>query len=275
MGSTDATAGDWSRVAGAWDANADEVDADSKPATDRLVERVAPRPGDRLLELGAGPGSLGPVWSELVGPTGTVVISDVAPGMVDVARRRNRGVAGVEVALLDASAIDRPDDSFDVVVCRMGLMFVDRPGVAFGEILRVLAVDGRVGAMTWAAPEHNPWLTCVGMAAAMSGVVDGPPVGPGTIFSLSDPTELAATAKAAGFDDVVVDEADITFRADDVAAHVRRVGSLAGPLAAALDAASPEQRDAVLATAAELAAPYVTPDGVVLPGRALLLSARA
>ncbi len=48
------------------------------------------------------------------------------------------GSRNVEVAVLDASSIDRPDGSFDVVACRMGLMFTPDPAVAFGEIRRVL-----------------------------------------------------------------------------------------------------------------------------------------
>src|SRR6478736_5616281 len=62
----------WSAVAEAWDANADYVDDHSVAATATLVDRVAPQPGDRVLELAAGPGSLGATWSQLVGPTGAV-----------------------------------------------------------------------------------------------------------------------------------------------------------------------------------------------------------
>ncbi|MCC7078404.1 MAG: hypothetical protein IT198_14880 [Acidimicrobiia bacterium] len=51
--------------------------------------------------------------------------------------------------------------------------------------------------MTWAGPEHNPWMTCVGMAAAMNGLVAGPaPVGPGGIFSLTDPDRHAESIDA-------------------------------------------------------------------------------
>lgn len=70
----------------------------------------------------------------------------------------------------------------------MGLMFTPQPAVALAEIRRVLRVGGRFAALTWAGIEHNPWMTCVGMAAMMNGVVaGGPPVGPGGIFSLGDP----------------------------------------------------------------------------------------
>lgn len=267
---------DWSAVAAAWDGHVDEVDEHSIAATTALLDRVSPRPGDQVLELAAGPGSLGRVWSEFVGPTGTVLLSDVAPGMVEVARRRNAPLDNVEVAVVDASAIDRTDLSFDVVACRMGLMFTPDPAVAFAEIHRVLRTDGRVGVLTWAGMEHNPWMTCVGMAAMMNGLVaGGPPIGPGGIFSLGDPAELEMLAKAAGFVDVTVDEIEVAFHADSVDAHIERVGALAGPLAAVLEAAPPEQQAAFRRSAAELAAPYVTDTGVSIPGRALLVTGRA
>lgn len=269
------TAGQWSSVAQAWDANVDEVDEHSVNATNALLDRLAVTTGDRVLELACGPGSLGSTWSELVGPSGSVVLSDIAAGMADVARRRNAALGNVDVTVLDASAIDRRADSFDVVACRMGLMFTPDPAVAFAEIHRVLAPNGRIGALTWGGIEHNPWMTCVGMAAMMNGLVSGgPPVGPGSIFSLSDPGELEALAKGAGFVDVAVEEFTVTFRADDIDAHIARVSSLAGPLAAAFEAASPTQLEAVRRTAADLAAQYVTDDGLEIPGRALLVSGR-
>ena len=243
----------WSAVAQAWDANVDDVDQHSVEATAALVDRAAVQPGDRVLELAAGPATLGAAWSRLVGPTGTVLVSDLAPGMVDVARRRNAALDNVETMVLDASAIDRPDHSFDVVACRMGLMFTPDPSVAFSEILRVLRPSGRLGALTWSGIEHNPWMTCVGMAAMMNGVVSGgPPVGPGGIFSLGDPTELERLAKGAGFVDVAVEAIDLTFRAETIDAHFDRVSALAGPLATQLLAASPDQLAAIRRTAADL-----------------------
>jgi ubiquinone/menaquinone biosynthesis C-methylase UbiE len=265
----------WSAVAEAWDANTDYIDEHSAQSTAALLERLAVRPGERVLELAAGPGTLGATWSTLVGSTGAVVLSDVAPGMVEVARRRNAELGNVKTAVIDAAAIDEPEGSFDVVACRMGLMFTPDPSIALAEIYRVIRPGGRLGALTWAAIEHNPWMTCVGMAAMANGLVSGgPPVGPGGIFSLGDPAELERLAKSAGFVDVAVEEFAVTFRADTIDTHVERVSALAGPLAAALQAAPPDQLAAFRRTAADLAAPHVTDNGLAFPGRALLLSGR-
>jgi len=276
MTSTTTPAEHWSAVAPAWDRNTDYVESHSVAATEALVEAAGIRPGDRLLELAAGPGSLGGRWSELVGPAGRVVISDIAPAMVDAARLRNTGRRNVEVAVLDASSIDRPEASFDVVVCRMGLMFAPDPAVAFGEIHRVLGAGGRFAALTWAGIEHNPWMSCVGMAAMMNGLVaGGPPVAPGGIFSLGDPAHLAALVRDAAFVDVAVEEIPVTFHAETIDTHIARVSSLAGPLAVAFAGATPAQLAAVRQTAAQLAADHINEQGVALPGRAILVAGRA
>lgn len=269
-------AGTWGGVAKAWDEAIDDVDVPTAPATDALLEHPAVAPGDRVLELACGPGSLGPTWSTLAGPGGRVVLSDLSPAMVEVAAQRTNGLANVELAVIDATAIDHPPESFDVVACRMGLMFAPEPAVALAEIRRVLAPGGRFGALTWAAPEHNPWMTCAGMAVAIHGLVaGGPPVGPGGPFSLGDEEALRALAEAAGFSGARVEAIDIVFVAPDVDAHLDTVFTLAGPLARALEDATPDQVAAVRATAAELVAPHATDDGVAIPGRALLVTGRA
>jgi ubiquinone/menaquinone biosynthesis C-methylase UbiE len=268
-------ADDWSAVAPAWDAKDEYVEDNTAAATEALLAAVAVQPGDRVLELATGAGTLGATWAQLAGPSGRIVLSDIAPGMVDVARRRNAHLPNAEVTVLDASAIARPDSSFDVVTCRMGLMFTPDPAVALGEIHRVLTSGGRFGALTWASIEHNPWMTCVGMATMANGLISGgPPVGPGGIFSLGDPTELQALVKGAGFVDVAVSEFPTTFHAESIDAHVDRVSALAGPLATALAGATAAQLAAVRRTAAQLASDYITNDGVALPGRALLVTGR-
>ena len=268
-------ADDWSAVAEAWETNVEHVESHTVAATEAWVQAADVRPGDRVLELGAGPGTTAGEWSRMVGPTGRVVISDVAPGMVAVARRRNATLDNVEVVVLDAARIDRPDHSFDVVVSRMGLMFTPDPAGAFREIRRVLAEGGRFSALTWAGMAHNPWMTCVGMAAMVNGLVaGGPPDGPGGIFSLGDPARLASLADGAALVDVTVQEIPVSFHSDSIDTHIQRVSALAGPLAAAFTAATPQQLEAVRQTAGQLAADHIGERGVTLPGRALLVTGR-
>src|SRR3954451_25221159 len=133
----------WQSVAPGWGENADYVDARGARLTERLLELTRVGAGDRVLELACGAGGLGLAAAERAGE---VVLSDVAPAMVEIAaaRARERGLDNVEALTLDLDAIAQPDASYDVVLCREGLMFAADPAGAVREIARILRPGGRV-----------------------------------------------------------------------------------------------------------------------------------
>ena len=112
-----------------------------------ILARAGVDAGDRVLDVGTGPGYLALAASRLVAPGGRAVGIDASPEMID----RARALAtrqGVEAEYLVASADSLPfeDDSFDVAVSR--LVFHHLPGDvknhALGEIARVLRPGGRI-----------------------------------------------------------------------------------------------------------------------------------
>src|SRR5215208_1713225 len=181
----------WETVAPGWADHADYVDARAALVTQRLLELTLPGPEDRMLELACGAGGTGLAAAETAG---AVVLSDVAPAMVAIARERAgaRGLTNVEARTLDFERIAEPDASFDVVVCREGLMFASEPARAAGEIARVLRPGGRVALAVWGPCERNPWLgTVLDAVSAHVGAPIPPPGMPGP-FSLSDAGALEA-----------------------------------------------------------------------------------
>ena len=78
----------WSGVAGGWERRREAVWAATRPISERLVELLAPRPGETVLDVAAGPGDTGFLAAAHLGPSGRLVSSDFAPEMVDSARRR-------------------------------------------------------------------------------------------------------------------------------------------------------------------------------------------
>lgn len=265
---------DWTAVAPGWDRNRRHVETMKAELTKQLLDELQLVNGERVLELGAGTGELARELCAAVAPDGQVIASDAAPGMVELIGATLAGVPQARVVLLDASAIELPSGSVDVVVFRMGLMLVDDPAGALAEIRRVLVDGGRLGVAVWAGPEHNPWLTSVGMAAMMHGLVAGPPVGPGSPFSLSDSDRLAALVRAAGFTDVEVRAVDTLVRFDSVADYVDTTSSLAPPLGTALGTAPPEAFAAVRQTVGELTSRFRDGERLAMPGRGLLCLAR-
>jgi len=120
----------------------------------------------------------------------------------------------------------------------------------------------------------NPWLTSVGMAAMMHGLVQGgPPVGPGGPLSLHDPVDLEKRARNAGFSDVSVEVVDFVRPYESSDKHFDMVTALAPPIAAAMRRATPEQSAAVRQTVADLVSQYRNGDALELPGQALVLVA--
>jgi len=268
-------ASEWTDVAPGWDVHRDRVERMKAPLTAELLTSLALRPGEHVLELGAGTGEFAQVLADAVAPGGRVLATDLAPGMVDLIRRTTADRPDISVQEAEAMRTGLEDASFDAVVFRMGLMFVPQPLEALRECRRVLRAGGRAALAVWAGPGQNPWLTAVGMSAMMQGLIQGgPPTGPGGIFSLGEPEHLGELARDAGFSDVEVRRVPIVAHYDSAEEHYDSVESLAGPLHHALIAATPDQRGAVRVSAASLIEPYRVGDGYEVPGEALLLQVR-
>lgn len=271
-----ATTFDWTAVAGSWEANSDFVEAMKAEVTARLLAGLALTRGERVLELGAGTGTLAVRLAEAVGADGSVLATDAARGMVDLIARRTATLPQVTTAVLDAGDTGLPDATYDAVAFRMGLMLVPDPQRALHECRRVLVDGGRLAVAVWSGPEHNPWLVALGMAAVIHGLAGGgAPTDAGGVFSLGDPDRLEQLATDAGFRTVRTERVDLTMRYDSVEHHFATVSALAGPLSTALAAAPAQTFAAVRATAAEVLAPHRTDSGYVVPGQAIVCLAQA
>jgi SAM-dependent methyltransferase len=265
----------WGRVAGGWAEHAAFVDTRAAAMTERLLELARPERGARVLELAAGAGGVGLVAAGRVGPEGEVVISDVAPEMTGIASRRAGalGLGNVRTRVLDLEQIDEPDEAYDVVLCREGLMLVPDPDRAAREILRVLRPGGRVALTVWGPREQNPWLGIVfDTVSAETGAQLPPPGFPGP-FSLEDRDRLAGVLAGAGLAEVEVEELPTPYRVGSVEEWWRRTAALAGPLSQRLAALPDPARQALLVRARAAVGAYETPTLLELPGLALVASA--
>ncbi len=101
------------------------------------------RPGERVLDAGCGSGRLLPVIGEQIGPTGSLVELDFAPGMLAIARRRPHA-GNVTFVLGDAHSLPLPDGDFDKVIALALLPHLDDKAVALQEFRRVLKPGGEL-----------------------------------------------------------------------------------------------------------------------------------
>jgi SAM-dependent methyltransferase len=266
----------WAAVAGAWGEHAAYVDARGASLSERMLELTMPRPGERVLELACGPGGLGLAAAERVAPEGEVVLSDVVPEMTSIAAARSEalGLTNVSTRVLDLERIAQPDESYDVVLCREGLMFVPDPARAAREIRRVLRPGGRVAVAVWGPRERNPWLGLVFDSVSAQLGAPVPPLGMPGPFSLEDSDTLAGLLSGAGLSDVVVGEFPVPLRAASFEEWWDRACALAGPLAQRLASLPDDAAQAIRLRARDAISVYETPTGLDIPGVALLAAGR-
>ena len=121
-----------------------------EPIHERLIERIAPRPGERLLDVGCG---LGEVAVRAARAGAEVTAIDLSPEMIERAGRRPEPV---DWQVGDCQALPFEDDSFDVVVSSFGVIFAPDPGRAAAELSRVCR--GRLALTAWmASPGRELW----------------------------------------------------------------------------------------------------------------------
>jgi ubiquinone/menaquinone biosynthesis C-methylase UbiE len=120
------------------------VPAIGAPLAADLIERAALQPGERVLDVACGTGVVARLASDQVGEAGYVSALDVNPGMLAVARTVGATDSGIEWHEASAEEMPLPDESFDAVLCQMGLQFVPDREAALREMRRVLSPGGRL-----------------------------------------------------------------------------------------------------------------------------------
>jgi SAM-dependent methyltransferase len=208
----------WRSVAGGWERRRELIWTTTRPVAERLVDLLEPRPGQVILELAAGPGDTGFSALPRLLPGGRLVTTDVAPEMLDAARRRAAalGLEDVSFAVEDAAALTFDDDAFDGILCRWGLMLIPDMDAAAAEMRRVARPGGRVALAVWASPDANEWMTASGRAALELGLTEpSDPEAPGP-FRLSGEGALEAVLSGAGLSVQAIEDVPLMWHASSV-----------------------------------------------------------
>jgi SAM-dependent methyltransferase len=156
-----------------WASLADSLDRHHAAVTDLVVERAAPRAGERVLDIGAGQGTLA---RRLAASGAAVTGIDISPQLLGLARRE----PGPTFLEADAATHDFAPLRFDLIASQFGVMFFEDSRAAFAHLRRQAAAGGRLVFAAWGPAEENPWFALPrSVAVRIIGDKESDPDAPG------------------------------------------------------------------------------------------------
>lgn len=161
-----------------------------------VQDALRARPGERVLDVGCGPGFYVAELAERVGGAGAVVGVDISPAMLAVAARRCEGLANVALHEGPATALPVEDSSFDAALSVQALEFVEDVDAALAELHRVLRPGGRL--VVW----DVDWSTVSWQSADPDRMARVLRAWDGHLSHPYLPRTLAGRLRSAGFQDV-------------------------------------------------------------------------
>ncbi len=122
------------------------------PWANLLLDQVGLQPGETVVDVATGPGTVARLAAQRVGTQGRVIATDISPPMLEVARAKASlpGAAPIEYVESGAAPLGVANAVADVVVCQQGLQFFPDKQAALGEMRRSMRRGGRVGIAVWA-----------------------------------------------------------------------------------------------------------------------------
>ena len=195
---------EWTESAPYWEKHSATLRTIFAPVTLALIEDADIAKGQSVLDVAGGPGEPSLTIAERVGPAGSVMCTDAVTEMIEAAEREahRRGITNVSFRQCIADALPFGDNSFDVVISRLGVMFFPDPVAALREMLRVTKPGGGLALAVWQKSEYNTFLHVV--TEIMSRYVETPPAEPDApgAFRFAEPGKLASVLIEAGAIDV-------------------------------------------------------------------------
>ena len=199
-----------------------------------LLQAAGVAHGHRILDVATGTGLAAEAALAVVGAMGHVTAIDISPQMAERAQERFKCASNITVQIDDGQAIEQPDDTFDAVICSLGLMFFPNPTRGLSEFRRVLRNGGRAAVSVNTIPERS-YNTRI--HPLMARYVPSLEENASRLFSLGSEKKLGAMFADAGFSDIAVANKLHRFTVasfDEYFAHIERGWGSAGQVFASL-----------------------------------------
>jgi len=251
------------------------VPAKFLPWAKYLAELANPQPGDKVLDVACGTGTVTRLIPSYVGASGAVTGLDFDAGRLDVAASLPIGLGcAIDWKEGDAGALPFDDTAFDLVFCQQGLQFFPDKPKALREMHRVLVSGGKLILGVWRSVEHQPGGRAMADAlerhvSPEAGAIRREP------FSFGSAGVIESLVINAGFHDVVVNPTVKNVHFPSAEAFTKRYISARVPLNTMIAAVNNEARDAVVSDVNAALEHFESENGLELPTAVNIVTGRA
>jgi enediyne biosynthesis protein CalE5 len=257
---------DWQSAATGWRKWYDvlEAGAAGQVASAKLVALARLGPSDTVLDVATGYGEPALTAARAVLPSGRVIGTDIAAGLLAFGHERATaaGLHNVEFIESDAEALRFPDETFDAILSRQGLQYLPDVVGTLRRLHSSLKPNGRLAAAVWGPPETVQFALPIPIILAELELPPPPAGRPGP-FALADARTLAQLVTAAGFQEVQTGTVTVIYETASPEDCTQWVRDVAPPLANLTNGQPREVEERVWAKVTDAWAPLTTPEGRV------------
>ena len=258
----------WQDYASGWNDWAPLLESWLGAATERMLDLAGATLGSNVLDVAAGAGGQSVAAGHRVGPTGTVLATDLSPAILEHAQRAATmaGLSNLTTRELDGEQLrELPAESFDAAISRVGLIYFPNREEALSGIHHALRDGGRFATVTYSTGATNGFFSLPVSIIRNRAKLPPPAAGQPGPFSLADPAVLERDLTQAGFRDVVVETIDAPVRLPSAADCLRFERESFGALHQMLATLDSEEQADVWDEIEQALSQYDTADGFVGP----------
>jgi SAM-dependent methyltransferase len=245
-----------------------------EPFRSDLVARLSPRPGEKILDLGTGPGEPAITIAGEVGPSGHVTGVDLSENMVSIAERvaKARGLSNIDFRAMDCGNLNLPDESYDAAVSSFGFQIFTDPEAAARGAYRVIRPGGRIAVSVWSTGDKVPWIDAIIGPMLEHAEPDETGYIP-TPYETGGPGEMTALLEVAGFRDAAEERRRYFLQFADEEAYFQAILK-ATPIGHSLSEEPADVQEEVLRKARANLVAWKTSTGLSIPGEGVIAFAR-
>ena len=240
-----------------------------KPAHDLLLKHADVQKDEHILDIAAGTGLITFRLAELVGKSGKITATDISDEMVKIGNTlcNLKNTVNIHFERMDAENLTCISNSFDLVTCALGLMYLPDPDISAIEMYRVLKPGGRTVVAVWGSRKKCGWAEIfpIVYSRVKSDVCP-------MFFNLGESIALRYIFENAGFKDIKLEkiETKLCYASAEDACEASFEG---GPVAMAYARFDEVTKTAARKEYIDSISPFKNGNGYEIPGEFVVCSA--